>query len=117
MPEHCGYTLIDNLLVPETFIQRVISAIENCEFQYGTVLSKECLFDKEFLFSLDEREEVVLMPVVLQLVASGKFPLNLSSACDQDDESESESDEDEDEDDECELEDEVHEEKRAGSLH
>jgi len=86
--EHCGYALINDRLVPETFIQRVMAEFDECVFDYGVVLSKEHLFDAEFLESLDEFEHQVLMPVVLLLVARDKFPLNLWAACLQEDDCE-----------------------------
>lgn len=87
-PEHCGYSLINNQLVPEIFIQRVVEHIEGCDFQYGYVLSKEDIFDAEFLSSLDAQEHEILMPVVLETIARGDFQLNLWAALVQDDECE-----------------------------
>lgn len=76
LAEHCGYTLIDGKLVPETFIQRVIGHISTSNFDYGVVLTKEDIFEADFLESLDAVEHSILMPVVLQLVARDDFPLN-----------------------------------------
>lgn len=81
LPEHCGYTLINDCLVPETFIQRVIEQLEKGLYEYGCILSKEHLFESEFLASLERAELAVLMPVVLQLVARNKLLLNLWAAC------------------------------------
>lgn len=81
--EHCGYTLIDGILVPETFFQRVIAELEGCTFEYSAVLTKAIIFERDFLESLDEYEDAVLMSVVLQLISRDKFPLNLWAACEQ----------------------------------
>jgi hypothetical protein len=75
--EYCGYTLICGQLVPETFIQAVAEQIEDDIFDYGDVLGEEDIFKQEFLDALDKKSRAVLMPVVLQLVARDKFPLNL----------------------------------------
>lgn len=88
LAEHCGYTLIQDLLVPETFIQHVMAELSQGNFDYGFVLGKADLFEKEFLDSLDEFEQLILMPVVLQIIARDKFPLNLWAALAQDDDCE-----------------------------
>ena len=67
-PEYCGYTLIANYLVHETFIQRVIDEIELCKFEAGFIFDKEYLFSSEFLESLDDQEEAVLMDLALLLL-------------------------------------------------
>lgn len=51
--EHLGFTLIANRLVPETFIQAVQDRLKNFVFDYGSVLSPEFMFDKEFLEMLE----------------------------------------------------------------
>lgn len=78
--EHCGYTLIDGHLVPETFIQCVQEELNEHHFEYGQVLSEDCMFERDFLDSLDDHERSVLMPVVLILVARGDLGLNLWTA-------------------------------------
>ena len=80
--ELCAFTLIDNRLVPETFIERVKGNLANQNFDYGCVLSESCIFDAEFLDALDENERAVLMSVVLLLVSRDAFPLNLWAAQD-----------------------------------
>lgn len=67
-PEYCGYTLIGNCLVNETFIQRVIDEIEGCKFEAGFIFDKEYLFSVEFLKSLDDQEGAVLMDLALMLL-------------------------------------------------
>jgi hypothetical protein len=76
-PELCGFTLMGNRLVPETFVQNVQAQLENFVFDYGAVLSQEILFDLEFLDLLDADQRTVLMPTVLLLAARGTLPLNL----------------------------------------
>jgi hypothetical protein len=76
----CGFTLIANRLVPETYIRGVQSQLENRVFDYGCVLSTEYLFEAEFLAALDDDQLEVLMPTVLLLFARGTLPLNLWSA-------------------------------------
>jgi len=75
--EHCGYTLIDGHLVPETFIQCVQEELSEHHFEYGQVLCEGCMFESDFLDSLDDHERAVLMSVVLILVARGDLGLNL----------------------------------------
>lgn len=75
--EHCGYTLIDGHLVPEIFIQCVQEELSEHHFEYGQVLCEDCMFESDFLDSLDHHERAVLMPVVLILVARGDLGLNL----------------------------------------
>ena len=79
--ELCGYTLIDGHLVPETFIQQVIDQLDGEVVEFGPVLNRTHIFTDAFLHSLSETDDAVLMGVVLQLVARGQVPLNLSSAC------------------------------------
>ena len=88
LPEHCGYTLINDCLIPETFIQLVRSEARKIDLQYGYVLRRESIFEQEFLDSLDELELAVLMPVVLQLVARDELFFNLWSAFSQEEDSE-----------------------------
>jgi hypothetical protein len=78
-PGLCGFTLIANRLVPETFIQAVQIQLKDFVFDYGCVLSQEFMFDTEFLAVLDEDQLAVLMPTVLLLAARGTLPLNLWS--------------------------------------
>lgn len=75
--EHCGYSLIANQLVPEIFIQRVIEQMHGGNYEYGLVLSKDDIFDSEFLSGLDAQEHEVLMLVVLEAVARGDFEMHL----------------------------------------
>jgi hypothetical protein len=68
VPEYCGYSLIRNCLIHETFIQRVIYEIESCKFESGFIFDEEYLFSIEFLESLDDQEKDVLMGVALLLL-------------------------------------------------
>lgn len=79
-PNHCGFTLIGDDLVPESFIQRVIYEHASTCFKYGEVLRMKDIFLPEFLDTLTVDECQVLMPVVLQLIARGDFPLHLQDA-------------------------------------
>jgi hypothetical protein len=67
-PEYCGYTLIDDFLVHESFIYRVIHEIESCYFESGCIFEKEYLFSTDFLESLDAQEDDALMDVALLLL-------------------------------------------------
>ncbi len=67
-PEHCGYVLISDCLVHETFIQRVIYEIQSCKFEAGVIFDEEYLFSSEFLESLDDQEKAVLMDLALLLL-------------------------------------------------
>lgn len=80
--EHTGYTLIGNALVPESFIERVLAQTDSTYYEYGTVLNKESMFLEYFLESLTPEEHEVLMPVALELMARGQFPLHLDSEMD-----------------------------------
>lgn len=76
-PEQCGYSLINGKLVPMTFKGRVADQLLGFQFPYGYVLGKEEIFNEDFLARLDANEHDILMPVVLELIALGDFPLNL----------------------------------------
>lgn len=82
-PEHCGYSLINDHLVPEIFIQRVVDHIAGTVFEYDCTLSKEVIFSAEFLASLDECENAVLMLVLLEVIARDDFEVNLWAAYEQ----------------------------------
>lgn len=80
--EHTGFTLIQDALVPESFIERVLYQMGSTYYSYGTVLKKEDMFFEKFLDSLTPAEHEVLMSVVLELMARGEFPLNISPETD-----------------------------------
>lgn len=77
MPEQFGYSLIGDKLVPISFEQRVADQLLGLDFPYGRVLSQEDIFTEDFLARLDANEHEVLMPVLLELVARGEFPVDL----------------------------------------
>jgi hypothetical protein len=77
-----GYTLIGDALVPESFIERVLRQMGRTYCIYGTVLKKERVFLEDFLESLTPEEHEVLMPVALELMARGQFPLHLDPETD-----------------------------------
>lgn len=76
--ERIGYTLVGDALVPESFIERVLHQMGPTYYTYGTVLKKEDMFLEYFLDSLTANEHEVLMPVALELMARGQFPLHLA---------------------------------------
>jgi hypothetical protein len=80
--ERTGYTLIGDSLVPESFIERVLWQMGSTYYTYGTVLKKEHMFLQYFLDSLTTDELEVLMPVAMELMARGKFPLDLAPETD-----------------------------------
>lgn len=69
-----GFTLINDHIVPEKFILSVIAELKGHQFEYDLVRSKWDLFSVNFLASLTEIEDNVLMPVVLQIIARNEFP-------------------------------------------
>lgn len=73
-PEYCGYTLIANYLVHETFIKRVIDDLETCNFESGVIFDEEYLFSIDFLDSLDNQERDVLMDLALLLLKERMKP-------------------------------------------
>ncbi len=75
--ELLGYTLINDRIVPETFIQRVIHQIKDTTFVYGEVLRDVDIFDVNYLESLPDAEREILMAVVLQLIARGEIGLDV----------------------------------------
>lgn len=77
LPEKFGYSLIGDKLVPISFDERVADQLLGLDYPYGYVLSKEDIFNSDFLDSLDVNEHAVLMPVLLELVARGEFPVDL----------------------------------------
>lgn len=70
--EDLGYTLINDRMVPESFIQRVASELVDAPFCFEEVLRVIDIFEEEFLESLSALEREVLMPVVLHLLALGE---------------------------------------------
>lgn len=80
--ERTGYTLIGDALVPESFIERVLWQMSATYYPYGAVLKKEDMFLECFLESLTTAEREVLIPVALELMARGQFPLHLAPETD-----------------------------------
>ena len=80
--ERTGYMLIGDALVPESFIERVLYQMGSTYYPYGTVLKENDLFLEYFLDSLTPEEHEVLMPVVLEIMTRGKFPLHIATATD-----------------------------------
>ena len=70
-----GYMLINDVLVSETFAQLVLEDIGVADFDYRCNYKVTDIFSDDFLNSLEADERELLMPVVLQLIARGKFPL------------------------------------------
>lgn len=68
VPEFCGYSFVGSYLAHETYIHRVIYEIESCKFESGFIFDKEYLFSTEFLESLDDQEDDVLMDLALLLL-------------------------------------------------
>lgn len=77
LPGQFGYFLIDDKIVPLTLKDRAANQLLGLEFPYGRILGKEDIFSEDFLARLDANEHAVLMPVVLELIAQGDFPLDL----------------------------------------
>lgn len=77
LPDCTGYVLVNNLLVPFNFVERVAKEIAGVQFQNDCVLSADAIFGTGFLQSLDEDERKVLMPCVLLLIERGDFELNV----------------------------------------
>lgn len=73
-PEYCGYTLIANYLVHETFIKRVVDELETCKFESGVIFDETYLFSIDFLDSLDNQELDVLMDLALLLLKERMKP-------------------------------------------
>jgi hypothetical protein len=73
LDSNSGYLLINNLLVPQSFVAQVDAELADTPIEYGFVLSEAYLFKPEFLESLDELEREILMPVVLHLIELGSF--------------------------------------------
>ena len=76
-PEESGYVLVQERLVPFTFIELVKAELLYSFFEYGCVLSESILFDDAFLQSLTDDERAVLMPCVLMLIERGEFGVNV----------------------------------------
>ena len=68
-----GYLLINNQLVPFSFVDKVDAALGVTAIEYGYLLDEDYLFDSAFLESLDALERAVLMPVVMYMIAQGSF--------------------------------------------
>jgi len=73
-----GYFLINGLLVPFLFLEKIERDLDRCDgYEPGCVLSAEDLFSLSFLQSLDAQERDVLMPCVLMVIERGGFPVNM----------------------------------------
>ncbi len=69
------YTLINGEIVSESFMLLVLEDIGVAAFDYRCNYKVTDIFSSEFLDSLEADEQALLMPVVLQLIARGDFPL------------------------------------------
>lgn len=82
LPEKCGHALLNQCLVPFTFLERVQQELQGMIFQY-VVLTESDIFTEGFLASLEEKERSVLMPAVMLLIERGDFELNLFETADE----------------------------------
>lgn len=75
--QYLGYILINNKLVPESFVYLVKEELSETFFEFQHTLSEDCVFSKEFLASLHNTERDVLMSVLLILIERGDVMLNV----------------------------------------
>lgn len=70
-----GYVLVNDHLVPFSFISRLRDELENIFFEYDEVHPLDDSFSDEFLASLDIVERKVLGACMLLLIEKGDFSL------------------------------------------
>ena len=78
-----GYVLVNDHLVPFSFISRLKDELEDVFFEYDEVHALEDSFSDEFLASLDIVERKVLGACTLFLIEEGDFNLINSDGIDE----------------------------------
>lgn len=73
-----GYVLVNDHLVPYSFISRMANEIHGRIFEYDKVHSLVEIFGEEFLASLNSTEREVLGACMLLLIEKGDFCLTNS---------------------------------------
>lgn len=66
-----GYFLVDDKLVPKSFVTRIYCRLSNITFDYGYVWSIEELLGKTFWSSLDAFEQSVAGACLLIIIENG----------------------------------------------
>lgn len=78
-----GYVLVNDHLVPFSFISRLKAELEDTYFEYNEVHPLDDSFSDEFLASLDIVERKVLGACTLFLIEEGDFNLINSDGIDE----------------------------------
>ena len=68
-----GYALINDLIVPYSFIDRVREKVLETVFVYDEIFSMSEIFDRSFIESLSEVERSVLPSCMMFLIEDGYF--------------------------------------------
>lgn len=66
-----GYFLVDDKLVPKSFVDRIFDHLCGITFQYGYVWSAEMILGEEFWSTLDEFEQSVAGACLLIIIENG----------------------------------------------
>jgi hypothetical protein len=74
-----GFSVINDMLVPIAFVDRLSSHLALKEIVYGDVISPRQLCGDEFFNSLTAEERQVLASCILLLIEDGRIELNFSS--------------------------------------
>ena len=75
-----GYTIINDCLVPDSFLDRIEFDLAFSVINYGEVLSPRDLLGEETWLDFDDNEREVLAPCILLLIEDGRIELNFSSS-------------------------------------
>lgn len=69
--EYFNYSIINDRLVPNSFLDRIALHLSDKSLKYGEVLSPRRLCGDDFFFSLTNDERQVLGPCILLLIGVG----------------------------------------------
>lgn len=74
-----GFSIIDDMIVPISFVDRLSFHLDLKTIIYGDVISPRRLCGDEFFNSLTDEERQVLASCILLLIEDGRIALNFSS--------------------------------------
>jgi hypothetical protein len=74
--DHFGYVLIDDHIVPNSFIEFVADAVCDTTFPYGAVFSIRDYVTEPLFECLDQEERQVLGGVIMLLIQQGRVAIS-----------------------------------------
>ena len=81
--ENFGFVLIDDHIVPNSFVDFIADALSDTIFYYGEVLPIRDYVPDDLWANLDTDERAVLGPVIVLLIEQGRVVIKFQSdACD-----------------------------------